>query len=68
MRHDACCCSDDWNDMVNHMHGLGGTIIVNEDFARTPEFTKLIADLPKPKLGLNSVGGTSAATVASRLA
>lgn len=58
---------DNWEDIVNHMHGLGGTIIVDEEFARTPEFTKLIADLPAPKLGLNSVGGTSAATVASTL-
>lgn len=57
----------DWNDIVNHFHGLGATIVVNEEFARTHEFAKLIADLPAPKLGLNSVGGKSTATVAGAL-
>lgn len=59
---------DNWEDFVNHMHGLGATIVVNEDFSRTPEFGALIADLPAPKLGLNSVGGKSVATIASNLA
>jgi len=58
---------NDWDDFVNHMHGLGATIVVTEDFARTSEFTKLVADLPAPKLGLNSVGGKSVRTVASTL-
>lgn len=42
-------------------------IVVDEEFARTREFEKLLSDLPAPKLGLNSVGGASAATVARAL-
>lgn len=58
---------DNWDDYVNHLHGLGATIVVTEEFTRTPDFAKLVADLPAPKLGLNSVGGASAATVANAL-
>jgi len=58
---------DDHDDIVNHFHGLGADIVVDEDFARSREFAALLADLPAPKLGLNSVGGSSATLVARAL-
>lgn len=58
---------DNWEDFVNHLHGHGATIVVTDEFARTPDFTKLIADLGAPKLALNSVGGRAATVVASTL-
>jgi NADPH:quinone reductase-like Zn-dependent oxidoreductase len=41
---------------------------VDEDFARTPAFGKLLADGAKPKVAFNSVGGPSASIVAKALA
>lgn len=58
---------DDYEDVVNHFHGLGATLVVDEDLARTPAFADLLKDLPAPKLGLNSVGGAAATSVAKAL-
>ena len=41
------------------LQGLGATIVVDDSYARTPAFTKLLADLPPPMLGFNAVGGAS---------
>lgn len=57
----------DWAEVVYHLQGLGATIVVDEAFARTPAFRKLLADLPPPKLGLDAVGGGAAAAVARAL-
>ena len=57
----------DWGAIVNHMQGQGATIVVDEDYARTPAFGKLLADLPPPRLGLNSVGGPAFTSVARAL-
>jgi trans-2-enoyl-CoA reductase len=59
---------DDWDNAVAHFHSLGANIVVSEEYARTPEFAALIADLPAPTLGLNSVGGEAAIAVAKKLA
>lgn len=48
--------------------GLGATIVVDDAYARTPAFAKLLADLPAPKLGLNGVGGAAFSSVAGALA
>jgi NADPH:quinone reductase-like Zn-dependent oxidoreductase len=37
----------DWGTAVAHLQGLGGTIVVDEAYARTPAFGKLLADLPR---------------------
>ena len=57
----------DWGDISNHLQGRGATIVVDETYARTPAFSKLLADLPAPHLGLNSVGGPAFTSVAKAL-
>jgi len=54
---------DDYEDIVNHLQGYGGSVFVTDDFASTYEFPKLIADLGAPKLGLSSVGGDAGTAV-----
>jgi trans-2-enoyl-CoA reductase len=51
-------------DMIENLKRLGGDIVVTEQFANSPAMKSLVADLPKAKLGLNSVGGDSARAVA----
>ncbi|EGC31196.1 hypothetical protein DICPUDRAFT_50320 [Dictyostelium purpureum] len=50
----------DFEDNVNRIKKLGGDIVVSDKYIRTPAFQRLIADLPRPKLALNAVGGASA--------
>lgn len=57
----------DWTKVVQHLQGLGATTVVTDVNAGRFEFTKLLADFPKPKLGLNSVGGSTANIVAKAL-
>jgi len=42
-------------------------MVINDEYIRTPEFRKVISDLPKPKLALNCVGGQSATEMARLL-
>ena len=58
----------DWDNFVYHLHGIGGTLVVNEGYAQTPAFSKLLADLPPPALGINAVGGAAVGAVARQLA
>ncbi|KYR02553.1 trans-2-enoyl-CoA reductase [Tieghemostelium lacteum] len=58
----------DHDEQVELLKGLGGDIVVTEDYIRTQAFQKLISDLPKPKLALNAVGGLSATELARILA
>jgi len=58
----------DYDILVERMKQYGGHIVVGDDYLRTPEFRALIADLPKPKLALNCVGGDSATEIARLLA
>eukprot|EP01133_Synstelium_polycarpum_P002259 gene2259-2560_t len=58
----------DFDDTVQRLKGLGGDIVVAEEYVRTPEFARLIADLPRPRLALNAVGGDSATELARNLA
>ena len=41
--------------------------VVGDDYVRTLEFRNLIADLPRPKLALNCVGGETATEMARLL-
>ncbi|EFA76940.1 trans-2-enoyl-CoA reductase [Heterostelium album PN500] len=54
----------DFDDQVQRLKGLGGDIVVDEDYVRSPEFQRLISDLPRPRLALNAVGGDSATELA----
>jgi len=58
----------DYDELVERMKNYGGYMVISDDYARTPEFRKLIADLPKPKLALNCVGGASATEMLRLLA
>jgi len=58
----------DYEQLVERMKQYGAHIVVGDDYVRTPEFRKLISDLPKPKLALNCVGGDSATELARLLA
>lgn len=50
------------------MKNYGAYMVVGDDYLRTNEFRELIADLPRPKLALNCVGGPSATEMARLLA
>jgi trans-2-enoyl-CoA reductase len=57
--------SDD--DTVGLLQGIGGDFVVPESYIMSPEYKRLVADLPKPKLALNCVGGDSATNLARAL-
>jgi trans-2-enoyl-CoA reductase len=48
---------------VTRIKQLGGHLVVTEDYFNSSYFSRLISDLPKPKLGLNCVGGQSATDI-----
>ena len=58
----------DQEDMVEKMKAWGGYIVVTESYLRTPNFRRLIKDLPAPRLALNGAGGYSATEIARHLA
>lgn len=58
----------DYPALVERMKHYGAYIVIGDDYLRTPEFRKLVADLPKPKLVLNAVGGDTATEMARLLA
>jgi trans-2-enoyl-CoA reductase len=47
----------DFDVMVERLKGQGSYIVVSSDYSRTPQFKRLISDLPAPKLALNCTGG-----------
>jgi len=57
-----------WADMVSHMQSIGATTVVSDDQAGRFEFSKVLADLPAGRLGLNAAGGAAASAVARALA
>jgi len=56
--------SPNFEQFVNQIKGAGGYIAASEEYLATPQFRRLIADLPKPKLALNMTGGPSATGMA----
>jgi trans-2-enoyl-CoA reductase len=54
--------------LVEKLKGYGAHIVVTDEYANKHEFKALIADLPKPKLALNMVGGETATNMARLLA
>uniref|UniRef100_A0A7S4L2U0 enoyl-[acyl-carrier-protein] reductase n=1 Tax=Paramoeba aestuarina TaxID=180227 RepID=A0A7S4L2U0_9EUKA len=58
----------DYADTVERIKAYGGYVVVQDSYTKGPDFKKLIADLPAPKLALNSAGGDSATEMARILA
>merc|ERR1711974_10312 len=54
-------------EVEERLKSLGSYLVCTETYARTAAFKKLISDLPKPKLALNCVGGSSATELARHL-
>jgi len=57
----------DYAEISTELRAVGGDIVVSDKYLRTPQFKRLISDLPKPKLALNCVGGESATEIARHL-
>ena len=53
--------------MIEKLKHLGGDVVVTEEYATTHHMTKLLSDLPKPKIGFNCVGGDSVRTLIKHL-
>jgi trans-2-enoyl-CoA reductase len=53
--------------LIERLKEYGAYLVVDDEYIRTPEFRKLISDIPKPKLALNGVGGPSATELARLL-
>lgn len=47
----------DQAEMIEKLKAYGGYIVDTDTYLNTPQFRRLIADLPKPKLALNCTGG-----------
>ncbi|XP_037079795.1 enoyl-[acyl-carrier-protein] reductase, mitochondrial-like [Pollicipes pollicipes] len=58
---------EDLEEVRQHLTGLGATVVLTEEELRTTPLFRS-GDLPKPRLGLNCVGGASATEVARQLA
>lgn len=58
----------DIDQLVKTLKDLGATHVVTDEFVRTPEMQELMKSLPKPKLGLNCVGGKQVADLLKFLA
>lgn len=56
------------SDTVERLKSYGAHLVVTDDYLRTPQFRRLVSDLPKPKLALDAVGGPSATEMARLLA
>eukprot|EP01095_Lingulamoeba_sp_RSL-Kostka_P003384 TRINITY_DN14370_c0_g1_i1.p1 TRINITY_DN14370_c0_g1~~TRINITY_DN14370_c0_g1_i1.p1 ORF type:complete len:379 (+),score=138.42 TRINITY_DN14370_c0_g1_i1:37-1137(+) len=54
----------DHADCVERMKAYGADMVVTEEYVLTPEYKKLVSDLPAPKLALNCVGGKSSTNLA----
>ncbi|KAF0696361.1 Aste57867_12875 [Aphanomyces stellatus] len=55
-------------ETVEHLKGLGATIVCTDDYLGSADFKRLIADLPAPKLALNCVGGVNGLNITKALA
>jgi len=56
----------DFAEVVEKLKSLGGFIVCSDEYAVTPQFRRLLSDIPKPKIAFNCIGG-SIATEMSRL-
>lgn len=58
----------DIDQLVKMLKDLGASHVITDEFVRTPEMQELMKSLPKPKLGLNCVGGKHVADLLKYLA
>ncbi|RHY01417.1 hypothetical protein DYB25_005740 [Aphanomyces astaci] len=58
---------EQYAETVQHLKGLGATIVTTDDYLGSADFKRLIADLPAPKLALNGVGGASSLQITKAL-
>jgi len=58
----------DAENTIERLKMYSGGLVVTDDYVGTPEYRKLVSDLPKPKLALNCVGGRIATEMARTLA
>jgi trans-2-enoyl-CoA reductase len=56
------------SDTIERIKAYGAHFVVDENYVRTPEFSRLMSDLPPPKLALDGAGGPSATELARHLA
>lgn len=54
----------DLQQLLNELRGMGGTLVTTEERLKED---LAAARLPRPRLGLNCVGGSSSAAVAKAL-
>ncbi|XP_054715755.1 enoyl-[acyl-carrier-protein] reductase, mitochondrial-like [Uloborus diversus] len=54
--------------LKSYLMSLGATYVVTENELRTPTMSDIFKNIPKPKLGLNCVGGKSAAELIRHMA
>jgi len=54
----------DFADVVERMKLLGGYTVISDEYLLTPQFRRIMSELPKPKLALNCVGGSTATELA----
>lgn len=58
----------DYDTFVERFKLFGAYIVVSDKYVKTHAFERLISDLPKPKLAINTVGGSTATHIAKHLA
>ena len=58
----------DFPELVEKLKGYGAYMVIDDSYVNKHEFKELIADLPKPKLALNCVGGDTATQMTRLLA
>jgi len=63
IRHDA----PELEAKIERLKAQGGQMAVTQTYANSPQFRRLLADVPAPKLALNAVGGASATELARSL-
>merc|ERR1712137_147313 len=57
----------DMEQLKKKMKEYGADYVVTEEELVSPKFDQMFKDLPKPKLAINAVGGSSATNIAKRL-
>ncbi|EQC30238.1 hypothetical protein SDRG_12088 [Saprolegnia diclina VS20] len=58
----------DYAETVEHLKGLGATVVIADHYLGSADFKRLIADLPSPKAAFNCVGGQNGLEITKVLA
>eukprot|EP00761_Pharyngomonas_kirbyi_P010074 gb/GECH01010092.1/.p1 GENE.gb/GECH01010092.1/~~gb/GECH01010092.1/.p1 ORF type:complete len:379 (+),score=83.83 gb/GECH01010092.1/:1-1137(+) len=57
----------DEGEMIERLKHVGGSVVVDEDYAQSAKLRRMLSDAPPPKLALNCVGGSSATNLTQLL-